>query len=88
FYIPNAFSPNGDGENDIFYVRGNCIKELTFIIYNRWGEKVFKTTDPKQGWDGTHRGKTANTAVFAYYMNAVLASGEKISRKGNVSLIR
>ncbi|TAL57928.1 MAG: gliding motility-associated C-terminal domain-containing protein, partial [Bacteroidetes bacterium] len=88
FYIPNAFSPNGDGENDIFYVRGNCIKELTFIIYNRWGEKVFETTDPKICWDGIYKGKPLNTAVFVYYMEATLTNGEKINRKGNISLIK
>src|SRR6185436_18475936 len=50
-YLPNAFSPNDDHENDVFYVRGNCIEFMQFEIYNRWGELVFATADPAIGWD-------------------------------------
>lgn len=87
-YIPNAFSPNNDGDNDVFYVVGNCIKDLDVIIFNRWGEKVYEITDPTQGWDGYFKGKLENSAVFDYYMKAMLTSGEKVERKGNVSLVR
>ncbi|TAL62603.1 MAG: T9SS type B sorting domain-containing protein [Bacteroidetes bacterium] len=87
-FIPNAFSPNSDYENDIFYVRGNCITELTLIIYNRWGEKVFETANPTEGWDGYYKGKMEDTAVFAYYMKATLITGEEIIKKGNISLLR
>ncbi len=69
-------------------VRGNCIETIYFIIYDRWGEKVFETTDQKICWDGTYKGKLLNTAVFTYYMMATLTSGEKINKKGNISLIR
>jgi len=87
-YIPNAFSPNNDSENDLECVFGNCIEIFHIKIYNRWGEKVFESTDQKLCWDGTHRGKPLNSAVFDYYMDATLTSGEKISKKGNISLIR
>ncbi|MBI3501390.1 MAG: gliding motility-associated C-terminal domain-containing protein [Bacteroidetes bacterium] len=87
-YIPNAFSPNGDNENDEFFVYGNCIKEMKLIIYNRWGEKVFQTTEQKNGWNGEWRGKTEDSAVFSYYFEYTLVSGEKGNRKGNVSLIK
>lgn len=92
-YLPNAFSPNDDGENDILYVYGNCISDLELKIYDRWGEKVFETNDPKQGWDGTRKGLFSSsakqeTSVFAYQLKATLTSGEKISKKGNVSLLR
>ncbi len=87
-YLPNAFSPNNDGQNDVFYVRGNCIKDMELIVYDRWGEKVFETTDPKQGWDGTFGGKTLNTAVFGYYFTATLTDGTSVKQKGNVSLVR
>ncbi|MEK6614914.1 MAG: gliding motility-associated C-terminal domain-containing protein, partial [Bacteroidota bacterium] len=87
-FVPNAFSPNGDKDNEQLCVYGNCIKEVELFIYNRWGEKVFETTNITQCWDGTHGGKPLNTAVFVYYMKATLTTGEKIAKKGNVSLIR
>ncbi len=87
-YIPSAFSPNGDGENDLLYVRGICIKDLTFIIYDRWGEKVFETTSVNTAWDGTFRGQKLNEAVFAYTISATLYSGTQINKKGNVTLLR
>ncbi|TAL58082.1 MAG: hypothetical protein EPN85_12440 [Bacteroidetes bacterium] len=95
-FIPNAFSPNSDGENELECVLGGCIKELQFTIYDRWGEKVFETTDQKICWDGTYgsnslttgSGKLLNTAVFVYYLEATFISGKKINKKGNISLIR
>jgi len=88
FYIPNGFSPNDDGENDVLFVRGTGIKNIKLLIYNRWGEKVFETYDIKKGWDGTYKGKKLNTAVFAWYAEVEFEDGNKIYRKGNVSLIR
>lgn len=87
-FIPNAFSPNNDGENDMECVFSNCIETLSLVIYDRWGEKVFETTDPKVCWDGRYQGKLLNTAVFVYSMKATLITGEEIIKKGNVSLIR
>jgi gliding motility-associated-like protein len=88
---PNAFSPDGDGHNDFFVLQGwknNCVEQFSMIIYDRWGEKIFETTDPDKGWDGTSNGKKMDAAVFVYYISATLYNGEKINRKGNVSLIR
>ncbi|HXC04942.1 MAG TPA: gliding motility-associated C-terminal domain-containing protein, partial [Bacteroidia bacterium] len=87
-YVPNFFSPNGDGKNDFECVYGHCIQTLDFAIYDRWGEKVFETNDPKQCWDGTFRGKLMNSAVFAYYLKATLLNGQVISQKGNITLDR
>jgi gliding motility-associated-like protein len=87
-FIPSAFSPNNDGHNDLLCVRGNCIQTFYLVIYNRWGEKVFETSDQKICWDGTYNGKQENTAVFVYSMNVLFINGEKISKKGNISLIR
>ncbi len=87
-FVPNAFSPDNDGENDLECVYGKCIQTLFFVIYDRWGEKVFETTDPKQCWDGTYKGKLMNTAVFVYYLKATLDTGEEITKKGNISLLR
>jgi gliding motility-associated-like protein len=87
-FVPSAFSPNNDGHNELVCLRGNCIQAFYFVIYNRWGEKVFETNDQKICWDGTYNGKLENTAVFVYSLNATLISGEKISRKGTINLIR
>lgn len=87
-FVPTAFSPNNDSQNDFECVYGRCIEELLFSIYDRWGEKVFETTDSKQCWDGTYRGKPMNTGVFVYYLNATFKSGESVTKKGNIGLVR
>ncbi len=88
--LPNAFSPNNDGHNDVFTMQGwkNCVTEFHFVIYDRWGEKVFESTDPAKGWDGTFNGSLVDSGVLAYYITALNTGGEKIIRKGNISLIR
>jgi len=88
FFIPNSFTPNGDGENDVLLVRGSGIKNIKLFIYNRWGEKVFETYNINKGWDGTYREKPLNTAVFAWYAEVEFEDGDRIYRKGNVILIR
>lgn len=90
-FIPDAFSPNGDTKNDvlaIYYPDINCIKELTFVIYDRWGEKVFESSNIVLTWDGTYKGDMMNTAVFVYYLKVTFISGNETVRKGNVSLVR
>jgi len=87
-FVPNAFSPNNDGVNDTLLVRGKCIKTLQFAIYNRWGEKVFETTDQNIGWDGKYKNKLMDTGIFDYFLNVTLTSGDIINKKGNISLFR
>jgi len=87
-YIPNIFSPNGDLNNDILYVRSHNIKTMDFNIYNRWGEKVFESKDINKGWDGTYKNSKCNEGVFVYYLNATLKDNKPIVKKGNVTLIR
>jgi len=89
--LPNVFSPNNDGENDVlkmYFGNMQCIKTFEMRIYNRWGEKVFETTDPVAEWDGSYKGKMEETAVFDYYMKATLITGDEIVKKGNISLMR
>jgi gliding motility-associated-like protein len=64
------------------------VKELTFYIYDRWGEKVFESTDPANGWDGTYKNKPMNSAVYVYYLKAVLIDGNTVDKKGNITLVR
>lgn len=87
-WLPNAFSPNNDGENDVYYVRGNCILTMQFEIYNRWGEMVFSTSDPSIGWDGMWREKECEPAVFTYFLRATTSDGKDIEQQGNVSLVK
>jgi gliding motility-associated-like protein len=86
--IPNIFSPNADGENDVLYVRGSGVETLLFIVYDRWGEKVFESNSLDNGWDGTYRGRAMDAAVFVYYIKARFINGEEQTLKGNVTLIR
>jgi gliding motility-associated-like protein len=87
-YIPNAFSPNGDGNNDLLFVRGKNITELTFTVYNRWGEKVFETQNINEGWDGSYRGVQLENAVFVYHATLIYADGKTETKSGNVSLVK
>ena len=88
FFVPNIFSPNGDNENDVFYVRGQGFKSISINIFNRWGQKVFESDDVNNGWDGTFNGQEMNTGVFVYYINLELFNGEKIQKQGNITLVR
>jgi gliding motility-associated-like protein len=85
--VPNAFSPNGDNNNDLLFVMGS-VTDLEFIVYNRWGQEVFKTTDRAKGWDGKFLGEACNPGVFAYRLSGKLPSGIPVQQKGNITLIR
>lgn len=87
-FVPNAFSPNGDLKNDVLYVHANNLSKINFVIYNRWGEKVFESFDVYSGWDGTYQGRELSPDVFAYYLEADCLGGEKIFKKGNISLLK
>jgi gliding motility-associated-like protein len=87
-FVPNTFTPNEDGKNDVLYVRSNSLTNIYFAVYNRWGELVFETTDIRKGWDGIYKGMKADPAVFAWYLKATCYNGTKFFKKGNVTLIR
>ena len=87
-FIPNTFTPNGDGANDVMYARGYKLEEIYFAIYNRWGEMVFETTDKNVGWDGTYKGRPADVGVFGYYIKVKCYNGLETFKKGNITLIR
>jgi gliding motility-associated-like protein len=70
------------------YVRGNFITELYFTIYDRWGEKVFETTDQNKGWDGKFKGRDCDPAVYVYYLEMTCEGGFTYFEKGNITLIR
>ncbi len=86
---PNVFTPNGDGINDEFVVVYQSIKSFKMVIVNRWGRKVFTTTNPAEGWDGKINGKDASEGVYFYYIEAKgFNEGETLEKKGPLHLIR
>jgi gliding motility-associated-like protein len=90
FLIPNAFSPNADGTNDVFrIVQSKGIKQLQrFAIYNRWGAKIFETNDLQTGWDGTYKGIQQEMGTYVFFIEGTTFLNETYTTKGNVSLIR
>jgi gliding motility-associated-like protein len=91
-YIPTAFSPNGDGNNDAFRVRipDLCTTNyFKFLIFNRLGEKVFESNELKNGWDGKHKEMDQNNEMFAYFLEMKInGKDELITRKGKIVLIK
>lgn len=87
-FIPNSFTPNGDGVNDILFVRSDILDECYFVIYNRLGEKIFETHDKTVGWDGTFKKKECQRGVYDYYFKGKCMDGDELELKGNVTLIR
>lgn len=86
--VPNAFSPNGDGVNDKVFVRGFGIAKMMFRIFNRWGEVVFITDNQSVGWDGFHKGKLQPQDVYHYTLDVEFVDGQKIVKKGDITLLR
>ncbi len=93
--IPNGFSPNGDGHNDVFYILGGPeVKMLKdFSIFNRWGQKIFQVgnaepNDPGFGWNGTLNGQPAEPGTYVYFVTVVFTDGTAESFKGTVTLLR
>ncbi|MFT5183704.1 MAG: gliding motility-associated-like protein [Flavobacteriales bacterium] len=87
-YIPNAFSPNGDDQNEILFIRGENLTSVYLTIYDRWGEMVFETSSQNIGWDGTYKGKPVDPAVFVYYLEATCVGGVDYFDKGNITVIK
>jgi gliding motility-associated-like protein len=86
--LPTAFSPNGDDNNDILFIRGSCVKEVSLKVYDRWGELVFQTQTTSIGWDGNFKGSPAAAGVYVYVLDYVLFNDQIKNSKGNVTLIR
>ena len=94
YFIPNTFSPNGDGVNDRFYPRGTFLHNIqSMTIFNRWGEMIFQrknfpANNMSDGWDGTHKGKPGNSDTYIYIIEIVCENAVVVPLKGNVTLIR
>lgn len=88
FFVPNAFTPNGDGVNDLFKIITDGNQSFIFSIFNRWGQMLFQTTDPNEGWDGTFEAKPEEMGVYVYELSVVFTNGHTRVREGNITLIR
>lgn len=88
-YVPNTFTPNGDGRNEKFYVYSHVLDEFEFYIYNRWGNLIFETTNLSEGWDGTFKGNPQQEDVYVYKLRYVLRyTGRWREKVGTINLIR
>ena len=93
-FLPNTFSPNGDGFNETFYPRGRGLATVkAFRIYNRWGEVVFEggsfsVNDRTKGWNGLYKGKQAPSDVYVYIIEVICDNGTSLTFKGDVTLLR
>jgi gliding motility-associated-like protein len=93
-FVPNTFSPNADGNNDVFYPRGKGLFTIkTMRVFNRWGEIVFERTnfaanDATKGWDGNHKGKLSAQDVYVYTIEVICDNNVVLTYNGNVALIR
>lgn len=87
--IPNVFTPNGDGVNDLFTIQSEAIENMTCVVFNRWGVKVAEFKQPGQGWDGrTISGQDAAEGVYYYILSGMRVNGEAIHEKGFLQLLR
>jgi gliding motility-associated-like protein len=86
--VPSGFSPNGDGVNDVVYVKGYGIEKMTFRIFNRWGEKVFESTNMNNGWDGRYKGVMQEMEVYQYTLNVTFFDKTNTTKKGSITLLK
>ncbi len=88
FFIPNAFTPNKDGKNDIFKVYGSSVTAAELKIYNQWGAMLYETKDNEKGWDGTHKGNPQPVGLYVYVIKVRLSNEDSFIKKGTIRLIR
>jgi gliding motility-associated-like protein len=86
--VPNVFSPNNDGKNDIFYVYGNYISKIELQIYNQWGQHITPITDKNKGWDGKFKGNPQPVGVYVYVLKVEMQDKREINMKGSITLVR
>jgi len=87
-FIPNAFTPNGDGKNDIFKVYGNYIKAVDMKIFNQWGELIYQTNNVNGGWDGSSKGVQQPIGVYVYLIQTIEQNGTVSTQRGSINLVR
>ena len=87
-FFPNTFTPNGDGQNDLFKVYGNNIKGLDMRIFNQWGQLIYQTNDINSGWNGYSKGKLQPVGVYVFTVRLTLADNSIVNKTGAINLIK
>ena len=87
-YVPNAFTPNGDGQNDVFEIFGVGISQVDLTVYNRWGQEVFQASSNRPQWDGMYKGKMQPPGMYSYLVEVWFLGDHVVKQKGSVALIR
>lgn len=87
-FVPNVFTPNGDGRNDVLLVYGNYIASIQLRIFNQWGQLIFSSDNISTGWNGMYKGQQQPVGVYAYTLKAVRQDGTIVTKKGSINLIR
>jgi len=87
-FIPNSFTPNGDGRNDVMQVYGSGLRSLRFMVFNQWGQKISESANQANVWDGRHKGDLQPSGVYMYVAEIITRDGNKVIRKGSINLIR
>ncbi|HMG68869.1 MAG TPA: gliding motility-associated C-terminal domain-containing protein, partial [Chitinophagaceae bacterium] len=87
-FVPNVFTPNGDGKNDRLFVYGNYIDKVEVRIFNQWGQQIALINNKTEGWDGTYKGSAQPVGVYMYVLRASLSDGRTINQKGSITLLR
>ena len=88
FFVPNSFSPNGDGNNDLFQVYGVGIKTIDLKIFNRWGELIFQSNNQFDGWDGTYKGELQPPGVYVYNVFVTYLNDKREQKVGSITILR
>jgi gliding motility-associated-like protein len=86
-YVPSSFTPNNDGKNDLFRVIAPPGTVYVFEVYNRWGQRIFSTSDQQKGWDGKVKGMLQPSGVFVWFLKAKTRQGKQVEKKGTVMLV-
>ena len=87
-YMPNIFTPNGDGINDVYFTPSQNIVEYNLNIFNRWGQIIFSSTEPLQGWDGRFNGVFVPDGVYVYILKAKGGDDKHYENAGHITVIK
>ncbi len=88
-FVPNVFTPNGDGDSDMIRVLNKlCVSSMEFQIFDRWGNRVYYSTNAEDAWDGSYKGARAETGVYVYVLKATLTNEKEVSKTGNITLLK
>lgn len=86
-YVPNSFTPNGDGLNDQFFVQGEAIQTFKMQVFNRWGDLVFESNDVNNGWDGKFNGNLVPQGAYVYKLSASSITGRRTTKEGTINVL-